>query len=206
MELYYSPGACSLATHIVSREAGLSVDLVRVDLATRKTEAGADYFAINGKGYVPAIRFDDGQVMTEVATLVQVLADKNPGAGLAPALGTPERYRLMEWLTFIGTELHKGFGPLWHAEAPAETKAAAKEKLAMRFAWLERQLAGRDYLMGARFSVADAYAFAILNWAGMLNVDLASYPNIRAFIARIAARPKVQEALRAEGLLRDKAA
>ena len=144
--------------------------------------------------------------MTEVATLVQVLADQNPGAGLAPALGTRERYRLMEWLSFIGSELHKGFGPLWNAEAPAETKAAAKEKLAMRFAWLEQQLAGRDYLMGTRFSVADAYAFAILNWTGMLNVDLAPYPNIRALIARIAARPKVREALRAEGLLRDKAA
>ena len=206
MELYYAPGACSLATHIVSREAGLPVDLVRVDTATRKTETGADYLAINGKGYVPAIRFDDGEIMTEVATLVQVLADKNPGAGLAPALGTPERYRLMEWLTFIGSELHKGFAPLWYPTMPEAVKIAIKERLAMRFAWLEQQLAGRDYLMGARFSVADAYAFTILNWAGMLNVDLASYPNIRAFTVRIAARPKVQEALRAEGLLRDKAA
>jgi glutathione S-transferase len=206
MELYYSPGACSLATHIVSREAGLPVSLVRVDLGTKKTETGADYLAINGKGYVPAIRFDDGEVMTEVATLVQVLADKNPAAGLAPALGTKERYRLMEWLTFIGSELHKGFGPLWHPETPAETKAAVKEKLATRFAWLEKQLTGRDYLVGTRFSVADAYAFTILNWAGMLNVDLAAYPNIRSFMARVGARPKVQEALRAEGLLRDKAA
>jgi glutathione S-transferase len=206
MELYYAPGACSLATHIVSREAGLPVDLVRVDMATRKTETGADYFAINGKGYVPAIRFDDGEIMTEVATLVQVLADKNPGAALAPALGTPERYRLMEWLTFIGSELHKGLAPLWYPTTPDATKNAIKERLAMRFAWLEQQLAGRDYLMGARFSVADAYGFTILNWAGMLNVDLAAYPNIRAFTARIAARPRVQEALRAEGLLRDKAA
>ena len=206
MELYYAPGACSLATHIVSREAGLAVNLVRVDMGTKKTEAGADYFAINGKGYVPAIRFDDGEVMIEVATLVQVLADKNPGAGLAPALGTQERYRLMEWLTFIGSEIHKGFAPLWYPTTPEATKTAIKQRLAMRFAWLEQQLAGRDYLMGARFSVADAYAFAILNWAGMLNVDVAPYPNIRAFLARIASRPKVQEALKAEGLLHDKAA
>ncbi len=206
MELYYAPGTCSLATHIISREAGLPVHLVKVDLGTKKTETGADYLAVNGKGYVPAIRFDDGEVMTEVTTLLQVLADKNPGAGLAPALGTMERYRLMEWLTFIGSELHKGFGPLWLREAPAETKAAAKEKLVGRIAWLDKQLAGRDYLLGTRFSVADAYAFAILNWTSMVNVDLTPYANVGAFMARIAARPKVQDALRAEGLLRDRAA
>jgi glutathione S-transferase len=206
MELYYAPGACSLAPHIVSREAGLPVDLVKVDLVAKKTETGADYLAINGKGYVPAIRFENGEVMTEVATLVQVLADRNPAAGLAPSFGTPERYRLMEWLTFISAELHKGFGPLWYQKTPDETKIATKEKLASRIAFVENQLSGRDYLMGDRFSVADAYAFTILNWAGMLKIDLTPYPNVSAFMARVAARPRVQEALRAEGLLREKAA
>lgn len=205
MELYYSPGACSLATHIISREADLPVSLVKVDLGTKKTATGADYLAINGKGYVPAIRFEDGEVMTEVAALLQVLADKNPAAGLAPAPGAPERYRLIEWLTFISSELHKGVGPLWNPTTPEEMKTATKEKLAGRLAWMESQLAGRDYLTG-QFSIADAYAFTVLNWAGMLDVDLTPYPNIRAFIARVAARPKVQEALRAEGLLRAKAA
>ena len=172
MELFYAPGACSLAPHIVSREAGLPLDLVKVDLGAKKTANGGDYYAVNPKGYVPAIRFADGQVMTEVATLVQYLADQKPEAGLAPAAGTPARYRLMEWLTFISSELHKGFGPLWYPNTPAETKAAAKEKLATRFAWVDKQLAGRDYLMGETFTAADAYAFTILNWAGMLAIDL----------------------------------
>jgi glutathione S-transferase len=206
MELFYAPGACSLAPHIVSREAGLPLDLVKVDMGAKKTQTGEDYFAINGRGYVPAIRFDDGQVMTEVATLVQVLADRKPEAKLAPALGTPERYRLMEWLTFISSELHKGFAPLWYPKLPAETKTATLDKLTSRLSWLEKQIDGRSYLMGDQFTAADAYAFTILNWTGMLKVDLTPYPNIRAFMDRVAARPKVQEAMRAEGLLRDKAA
>jgi glutathione S-transferase len=206
MELYYSPGACSLAPHIVSREAGLPVKLVRVDLATKKTETGADYHAVNGKGFVPAILFDDGEVMTEVAAIVQMLADRNPEPQLAPAPGTKERYRLVEWLSFIGAELHKGFGPLWNPATPEGVKTAAKGRLATQLTWLERKLLGRSYLMGESFGVADAYLFAVLNWAGVLEVDLTPYQNIRAFMARVAARPKVQDALRAEGLLREKAA
>jgi glutathione S-transferase len=202
MELYYSAGACSLAPHIICREAGLPIELVAVDLATKKTSAGADYLAINAKGYVPALRLDDGQVLTEVATVVQFLADYRADAGLAPPLGTFERYRLMELLTFVSSELHKGFAPLWDPKISEETKALVKAKLATRFDFLEKQLQGRDYLMGAKFSAADAYAFVVLNWANTARVDLSSYPNIRAFMARVAARPKVKEALRAEGLLK----
>jgi glutathione S-transferase len=206
MELYYSPGACSLAVHIASREAGQPVQLVRVDMATRKTERGEDYLSINPRGYVPALRFDDGQVMTEVAALVQVLADRNPQAKLAPPLGSPERYRLIEWLAFISSELHKTFSTLWSPKLPEETRSATLEKLAARLSWFDKQLNGRTFLMGDDFTVADAYAFTILNWAGLLKVDLAPYANIRAFVGRVAARPKVREALAAEGLLRDKAA
>lgn len=206
MELFYALGACSLAPHIVAREAGLPIDLVKVDLGKKKTASGEDYLAINPKGYVPAVRLDDGEVMTEAAMLVQYLADRNPSSGLAPAFGTKERYKLMEWLTFISSELHKGFGPLWYPTTPQETKDAAKAKLATRFAWVDKQLEGRSYLMGDTFTAADAYAFTILNWAGMLSVDLSAYPNIQAFMTRVAARPAVQETLRAEGLLREKAA
>ena len=206
MRPYYAPGACSLAPHIVSREAGLDLDLVKVDLGARKTEAGEDYLAINPKGYVPALRLDDGQVLTEVANLVQYLADRKPESGLAPAFGTLERYRLIEWLTFISSEVHKGFGPLWNPKGSEESKQAAKDKLATRIAWLDTQLAGKDFLMGNRFTAADAYAFTILNWAGMHAVDLQPYPNVRGFMERVAARPKVQAALRAEGLLQEKAA
>jgi glutathione S-transferase len=202
MKLYYSPGACSLAPHIVSREAGLPVELIKVDLGARKTEKGEDYLAINSKGYVPAVRLDDGQVMTEVATLLQYLADQKPQSNLIPAFGTPERYRAMEWLNFIGSEIHKGFGPLWDPKISADAKTAIKGKLASRLKWLDRELEGREYLAGKQFSVADAYAFTVLNWASMLDVDLKPYPNIRAFMERIASRPKVKEAMRAEGLLK----
>lgn len=206
MKLYYAPGACSLAPHIVAREAGLDIALDRVDLGSRKTADGGDYLAVNPKGYVPALQLDNSEVLTEAAALVQYLADRKPEANLAPAAGTMERYRLVEWLTFISTELHKGFGPLWNPKAAEDTKQAAKDKLASRFAFLEEQLAGRDFLTGSRFSVADAYAFTILNWTGMHGIDLAAYPKLRAFMDRVAARPKVQEALRAEGLLKAQAA
>jgi glutathione S-transferase len=202
MKLYYAPGACSLAPHIVSREAGLPLDLEKIDFGTRKTEKGEDYLAINPKGYVPALRLDDGQVMTEVAAVLQYLADQRPQSNLVPAFGTVERYRLMEWLTFISSELHKSFGPLFDPKTSPDAKAAIKARLATRLKWLDGQLAGRDYLMGKQFSAADAYAFVVLNWAGMLDVDLSSYPNVRTFIDRVAARPQVKEALRAEGLLK----
>src|SRR5918993_5811757 len=163
MKLYYAPAACSLAPHIVAREAGLKIDLDKLNFATGKTEGGEDFAKVNPKGYVPALRLDDGQVLTEVATLVQYLADRKPESGLAPAFDTLERYRLIEWLTFISSELHKGFGPLWNPKASDDTKQQAKERLATRLAWLDQQLAGKEFLMGNRFTAADAYAFTILN-------------------------------------------
>lgn len=206
MKLYYAPGACSLAPHIVSREAGIDLDLVKVDLGAHKTSDGGDFYAVNPKGYVPVLGLDNGEVLTEVATLVQYLADKKPDSGLAPVAGTWERYRLMEWLTFVSTELHKGFGPLFNPKSPEETKQAAKDKLAKRFAYLDNELSGRDFLTGSRFSAADAYAFTVLNWAGNLGIDLSRYPKLSAFMQRVSSRPKVQEALRAEGLLKAAAA
>jgi glutathione S-transferase len=206
MKLYYSPGACSLAPHIVSREAGLDIELEKVDLGAKKTSSGSDFLAVNPKGYVPALQLDNGEVLTEAAALVQYLADQAPQSGLAPAAGTMERYRLIEWLTFISSELHKGLGALFNPKLSDDSKQASKEKIAVRLGWLDKQLAGRDYLTGSRFSVADAYAFTILNWSGMLNVDLSPYANIRAYMDRVAARPKVQDALRAEGLLKAQAA
>ncbi|HKS63996.1 MAG TPA: glutathione transferase GstA [Xanthobacteraceae bacterium] len=201
MKLYYSPGACSLAPHIVAREAGLAVDLVKVDLMTHRTETGADYFAINPRGYVPALEID-GELHTEVAALVQYLAEQAPHSKLLPPAGTLERFRVQQWLTFVSSELHKTFSPwLWHAETAESTKQAAREKLATRFTELDRHLADRAYLTGDTFTVADAYAFTIVNWSNFLKIDLKPYPNLSAFMARVAARPKVREALKAERLL-----
>jgi glutathione S-transferase len=204
MKLYYSPGACSMAPHIVAREAGLEVTPVKVDLRTHKLEGGADFYAVNPKGYVPAIELPDGGVLTEVAAIVQYLADQAPQSGLAPAAGTPERYRFQEWLTFISSELHKGMGPLWHP-VPAEQKKGIKDKLATRFSYLEKVLGGRDYLNGAAFTAADAYAFTILSWTKFLDLDLEPYPRIRGYMDRIAARQAVQATLAAEGLLKQAA-
>jgi glutathione S-transferase len=202
MKLYYSPGACSLAPHIALREAGLPVELVRVDLAAKKTETGADFLAVNPKGQVPTLGLDDGSVLTEVAVLLQYIADQAPNAKLAPAAGTRERYRLAEWLNYVATELHKGFGPLWKPNTPAEYKAIVKENLAKQFTALDKQLAGRDFIAGGSFTVADAYLFTILNWTRFHQIDLAKYPHVTAFIDRIAARPAVKQALQAEGLLK----
>lgn len=202
MKLYYSPGACSMAVHITAREAGVPVSLVKVDLRAHKTEDGADFYAINPKGYVPAVELPEGGVLTEVAALVQYVAEKAPQSGLAPAAGAPERYRFLEWLTFVSSELHKGMSPLFYPTTTAEAKAGIKEKLSTRFAILEKALTGRDYLTGSRFTAADAYAFTILNWTGMLGVDLQPFPAVRAFMDRVAARPAVQEAMRAEGDLK----
>lgn len=201
MRLYYTPGACSLAPHIAAREAGLAFDLVRVDLATKKTADGADYLSVNPKGSVPALRLDDGLVLTEAAVLLQYLADRAPAANLIPATGTIERYVAQEWLNFIATELHKGFGPLWHKNTPAEVREATKRTLAAKFAYLDKLLAGRSYLTGETFSVADAYAFTILGWAKFMAIDLGRWPNLTAYLSRIGARPKVRESLAAEGLL-----
>ena len=200
MKLYYSPGACSLAPHIVAREAGLPVTLEKVDLANRTTDSGANFATINPKGYVPVIALDDGSVLTEVAAILQYLADRKPGAGLAPANGTTERYRLIEWLTFISSEIHKGFSPLWNPTTPDSVKAATKDRLATRFAYLDEILAKQPYLTGETFTVADAYLFTVMNWTNFLSIDIASFKSLSAFMSRVAARPKVQEALVAEGL------
>ncbi len=202
MKLYYAPGACSLAPHIVAREAGLSPDLEKVDLANGTTASGHSFIEVNPKGYVPALQVQDGTVMTEVSALIQYLADQAPQAGLIPAVGTPERYKVLEWIGFISTEIHKGFGPLGNPTTPDAVKQATKEKLFQRFAYLDQQLDGRTYLTGEQFTVADAYLFVVVNWTNFHGLSLGDYPNLAAFMDRVAARPKVQEALQAEGLLK----
>ncbi|GIL06478.1 MAG: glutathione S-transferase [Betaproteobacteria bacterium] len=201
MKLYYSPGACSLAPHIVLRELGLPFSAVKVNTKTKKTEDGSDYLQINGKGYVPTLELDDGERLTEVAVLLQYVADRAPAAGLAPAQGTMERYRLQEWLNFIATEIHRGFGPLWKPDSTDDEKERTRARLGLRLDWLNRQLEGREYLTG-RFSVADAYLFTVLNWSQWTDVDLAKWPALKDYAARVAARPKVQEAMKAEGLVK----
>jgi glutathione S-transferase len=202
MKLYYSPGACSLSPHIVANEAGLAIDLEKVNLAEHKTESGQDYMAVNPKGYVPALRLDDGSVLTEGPAIVQYLADQKPASGLAPAAGTIDRYRLQEWLNFIGTELHKSFSPLFNKASSDDVKNTAKTSVNKRLGYLNDQLASRQYLMGGNFTVADAYAFTIVNWTNFVGIDLKPYPNVGAFMGRVAARPKVQETLKAEGLVK----
>jgi glutathione S-transferase len=200
MKLYYSPGACSLSPHIVSREAGIPVELKKVNLKEKVVDGGADYRQINGKGYVPALQLEDGTVLTEGPAIVQYLADQKPESGLAPKAGSAERYRVQEWLNFITAEIHKGFSPLFKPNTPEEYKKICVDNLGMRFDWLDKQLAGKDYLTGKAFSVADAYLFTVLRWTVPMKIDLAKWPNVGAYLARVAARPKVQEALQAEGL------
>jgi glutathione S-transferase len=202
MKLYYAPGACSLSPHIVSRELGIPVELKKVNTKDKTIEGGGDYWKINARGYVPALELDDGQVLTEGPAIVQYLADRKPEAGLAPKAGSLERYRLQEWLNFLTSEVHKQFSPLFKPNTPDEYKKISKEIIATRFDWLEGQLAGKDYLMGKQFTVADAYLFVLLNWTRFQNIDLAKWPNLAAFHKRVGARPKVQEALQAEGLLK----
>ena len=201
MKLYYSPGACSLAPHIALSESGLPYTTKRVDLKTHTLVDGTDYYTINPKGYVPLLELDDGARLTEIAAIVQYIADRKPGT-LAPAYGTMERYRLMEWLNFIATELHKQFSPLWYPTTPEATKDAQIAKLKTRFELISKTLAAQPYLMGNDFTVADAYLFTILNWAPMLKVDLAPWPALVAYQARVAARPAVHAALVAEGLVK----
>jgi glutathione S-transferase len=200
MQLYFAPGACSLASHITAREAGLSLDLKRADTKTKKLEDGSDYFAINSKGAVPALKLDDGQVLTEGVAIMQYLADQKPLSGLAPKNGTLERYRVQEWLNYITSEVHKGFSPLWNPTADPAVKTYALDGLKKKFDWLNAQLSGKKYLTGDTFTVADAYLFTVMNWTNFLSIDLAPWPALKEFQARVAARPKVQEALEAEGL------
>lgn len=202
MKLYYAPGACSLSPHIVLREAGQAFDLVKVDLKSKKTEAGEDFTSINSKGQVPTLVIDGGDILTEGPAIVQYVADKAPASGLAPANGTMARYRLQELLNMISTELHKGFSPLWNPKAPEETKKAALDALMTRYERLDAHLSKNDYLMGDVFTAADAYLYTVTNWFSFLKIDISRFANIASYMARIAARPKVQEALKAEGLMR----
>jgi glutathione S-transferase len=201
MKLYYAPGACSLAPHIAAREAGLSLDLVKVDLATHRLASGADYRAINPRGYVPLLELDDGSRHTEVAALLQYIGDLATNGRLIAAPGTAARFETVQWLTFVSSELHKVFSPwLWHKETADSTAQACREKLALRFAELDRRLVDRDYLLGEQFTVADAYCFTIVNWSNFLGISLKPYPALGAYLARVAARPAVHAALVAEGL------
>ena len=202
MKLYYSPGACSLSPHIVLREAGVKFDLVRVDLSTHKTEHGKDFNAINPKGYVPALELDDGQILTEGVAITQYIADTHPQAKLAPTPGTFDRARLQEQLNFISTEFHKAFSPLFSPDISEAAKAATIKNIERRLDFFNNFLGdGRQYLMGSTFSIADAYLFTVANWTNAKDINLGKWPNVAAFMARIGAREKVREAMKAEGLL-----
>jgi glutathione S-transferase len=202
MKLYHSPGACSLAPHIALYETGLPFTAAKVDLRTHKVADGTDYYTINPKGYVPLLELENGEHLSEVAVLLQYIADRKPGT-IAPIFGSMERFRLMEWLNFIATEVHKQFAPLWNPATPDATKAAQRARLATRFDLIAKTLATQPYLTGESFTVADAYLFTVVNWAGMLDVDLTPWPALQKFQARVAARPNVQKAMRAEGLIKD---
>ena len=202
MKLFYSPGSCALSPHIVLCEAGLPHSALKVDLMTKTAEDGSNYLAVNPKGYVPALQLDDGQILTEGPAIVQYLADQKPDAGLSGKAGTNERYKVQEWLNFISTELHKQYSPLFNPVFDATTKKFFADKLGGRYAWLNTHFASNPYLMGSDFCVADAYLFTVLNWAPRVNIDLSQWPNVQAYHARVAARPKVQEAMRAEGLIK----
>jgi len=202
MQLYYSPGACSLASHIALREAGLNVELKRADTKTKKLEDGSDYFAVNSKGAVPALRLDNGQVLTEGPVILQYLADQKPESGLAPKAGSLERYRLQEWLNYITSEVHKTFSPLFNPAADDNVKAYAKLNIEKRFEWLNKQLAGKQYLTGNQFTIADAYLYVVANWSNFVGIDLGRWPDLKDFQDRVAARPKVKEAMEAEGLFK----
>jgi glutathione S-transferase len=202
MKLYYSTGACSLSPHIALREAGLKFDPVLASTKTHKLTDGTDYYTINPKGYVPLLEFDDGQRMAEGPAIVQWIADQVPDKKLAPPAGTMARYRLQEWLAFIGTELHKSFSPLFNPAMPEEGKAVYRAKLVDRYKWVDAQLEGKQYTLGDQFTVADGYLFTVTNWAKAVNVEISGLKNLAAFMARVAARPAVQEAMRAEGLIK----
>lgn len=202
MKLYFSPGACSLSPHIALREADADFELEQVDLRSKQTKSGGDFRKVNPKGMVPVLQLDSGDTLTEGPAIVQYIADQNPAAGIAPPLGSIARYHLMEWLNFITSELHKNFTPLFKPTTPEDYKKMARDNLAERYTYLNAKLAGKQYLMGERFTVADGYAFTVTNWTRILKIDLAPWPNVAAFIERVRARPKVQEALKAEGLIK----
>jgi glutathione S-transferase len=202
MKLYYSPGACSLSPHIALLEAGLPYDLVKVDVRAKKLENGDDFLKVNPKGQVPVLQLDNGEFVTEGPVIVQMIADQASAKNLAPARDSAERYKLLEWLNFITTELHKNFSPLFQPVIPDEVKSFFKERIMGKFKYADSKLAGQDYLMGKQFTVADGYLFTMLSWADRMKFDLSALPNLLAYKARVAARPKVQEALTKEGLMK----
>ena len=201
MKLYYSPGACSLSPHIALHEAGLAFEAIAAPTKTHKLADGTDYYSINPLGYVPLLVLDDGRQLREGPAIVQYIADQAPEKQLAPVAGSFERYKLQEWLTFIGTELHKGFSPLFTPGMPEEVKTAALTRLSARLQWVEGELAERPYLMGQQFTVADAYLFTVVGWSRQVRLDISAMPRLGEFMARMRGRPAVQAALRAEGLL-----
>jgi glutathione S-transferase len=200
MKLYYAPGACSLSPHIVAREAGLALQLVKVNLQTHLTEDGKDFRQINPKGYVPALELDNGELLTEGSVIAQYLADLAPTKNLAPSAGTAARYRLQEWQVYISTELHKNFGPLWNSKSTSDAKEAALATINKRLAYIEPTLAKQPYLLGDNFTAADAYLFTVANWANFLKLDFSQHPALMAFMARVRARSGVKAALEAEGI------
>ncbi len=202
MKLYYSPGACSLSPHIVLRESGLAFEPVLTSTKTHKLQDGTDYYTLNQKGYVPLLELDNGERLSEGPAIVQYIADQVPAKNLAPANGTMARYRLQEWLNFITAELHKGFSPLFNPATPADFKPIAAAKLVERLTWVDSQLAGKQYLMGDTFTVADAYLFTVAGWGQYVGVDIKPMANLSGYMGRVAARPAVQAAMKAEGLLK----
>ena len=200
MKLYHSPGACSLAVHIALREAGQPFELHKVDLATHRLADGSDYHAINPRGYVPLLELDNGERLSEGPAIVQYIADLAPASKLAPPAGTMPRYRLMEWLNFITSEVHKSFSPLFNPAMPEEGKAVYRARLHSRFQWLDEQLEGKQWLMGDTFTVADGYLFTCTRWGGFVGVDTSAFKNLSAYMARVQARPAVQAAMKAEGI------
>jgi glutathione S-transferase len=202
MKLYYTPGACSLSPHIALLEAGLPYDLIKVDLRAKTLENGDDFLKVNPKGQVPVLALDSGELVTEGPVIIQMIADKVADKNLAPARDSTDRYKLQEWLNFITTELHKSFGPMFSPVLADEAKAFFKDRVMGKFKYVDGQLAGRDYLMGSQFSVADGYLFTMLSWADRMKFDLSDMPNLVAYKARVGARPKVQEALTKEGLMK----
>jgi glutathione S-transferase len=202
MKLYYSPGACSMAPHIVAREAGHKIELEKVDIPAKKTAGGEDFWTINPKGYVPALKMDNGQVLTEVGVIIQYLADQKPESGLTAKMGTMERYRQMEAVNFAATEVHKQLGALFNPKMTPEMKEVQLGTIERRFNALEKLLAGKQFITGDQFTVADAYLFTVLNWTKGLKIELDKWPNIKNLVARVAARPAVQETMKAEGLIK----
>jgi len=202
MKLYYYPGACSMAPHIVLREAGYKFELEKVDLSAMKTASGEDFWKVNPKGYVPALKLDDGQILTEAGVILQYLADQKPHSGLAPKPGTMERYRLMELLNFIASEIHKSVGAFFHPQTAPEWKEKQLTLVGKRFDYLVSALDNKKYVMGDSFSVADAYLFTVLNWTRYHKIDISKWPKLKDYLASIIDRPAVRESMKAEGLLK----